>query len=151
MIDLFEYRDGMLFWKQARGKAKVGKRAGTVTKGGYRHIQYNRKIYKEHRLIWEMHNGPIPEGMYIDHINRNPSDNHIENLQLVTPGENNWNRGAKGYCLESASGKYMAEIWVDGKRHWLGRYDNESDARTAYLEAKEKHHDRIQIQRERTH
>ncbi|WP_077825984.1 HNH endonuclease signature motif containing protein [Escherichia coli] len=26
------------------------------------------KRYCVHRIIWEMHNGPIPEGYQIDHI-----------------------------------------------------------------------------------
>ena len=41
----------------------------------------------EHRLVWEAHHGPIPDGMAIHHVNGNNQDNRIENLQLVTPAE----------------------------------------------------------------
>ena len=35
-----------------------------------------------------MFNGTIPEGIYINHINCNPSDNRLENLELATPQQN---------------------------------------------------------------
>jgi len=39
-----------------------------------------------------MVNGPIPEGLFIDHINRVRFDNRINNLRLVTHSENMLNR-----------------------------------------------------------
>ena len=42
-----------------------------------------------HRFIWEAFNGPIPNGMTIDHISGDKTDNRLSNLQLLTPGENN--------------------------------------------------------------
>ena len=38
----------------------------------------------EHVLVWEQHNGPIPEGYQIHHIDGDKSNNSIENLQLVS-------------------------------------------------------------------
>lgn len=44
-----------------------------------------------HRVVWEAVNGKIPEGMEINHIDENKSNNSITNLSLVTPKENtNW-------------------------------------------------------------
>lgn len=40
-----------------------------------------------HRIVWEAFNGPIPEGYEIHHIDRNPLNNHIPNLQLVSKDE----------------------------------------------------------------
>lgn len=37
----------------------------------------------QHRLIWEIYRGPIPEGGVIHHKNGIPSDNRIENLELL--------------------------------------------------------------------
>lgn len=41
-----------------------------------------------HRFIWEWINGPIPSGLFINHINGVKSDNRVENLELVTSREN---------------------------------------------------------------
>ena len=41
-----------------------------------------------HRLVWTTFNGPIPEGLQINHLNENKSDNRLENLSLCTPKEN---------------------------------------------------------------
>lgn len=50
-----------------------------IDRDGY--ILVNGK--RQHRLIWEAHNGKIPDGMHIHHIDENKQNNAIENLQLV--------------------------------------------------------------------
>jgi hypothetical protein len=44
--------------------------------------------YMVHRIIWELHNGPLSEGDEIDHKDGNPSNNAITNLRKVTGGVN---------------------------------------------------------------
>ena len=39
-------------------------------------------------IVWRAFNGDIPEGMQIDHKNKDRKDNSLENLQLLTPSEN---------------------------------------------------------------
>lgn len=59
--------------------------------GYYRVILYLnsvRKIASVHRLLWTAFNGPIPEGLQINHLNENKADNRLENLSLCTPKEN---------------------------------------------------------------
>lgn len=36
-----------------------------------------------HRAVWTFHNGPIPKGFNIHHIDRDPSNNDLANLQLI--------------------------------------------------------------------
>ena len=52
------------------------------------------KHYKVHRLVWEAFNGPIPEGLQVNHINEVKTDNRLSNLNLMTCKENsNWGTG----------------------------------------------------------
>lgn len=48
-----------------------------------------RKTCFIHRLVWEAFNGPIPAGYQIDHKDNNPENNSLDNLQCITPSENN--------------------------------------------------------------
>lgn len=43
---------------------------------------------RRHRWAWEFANGPIPEGMIIDHLCRNRACYNVEHLRLVTHVEN---------------------------------------------------------------
>ena len=53
------------------------------------------KLYQHHRVVYESVTGhPIPEGMQVNHINEDKSDNRFENLNLMSPKENvNWGTG----------------------------------------------------------
>ena len=53
-----------------------------------------RKFYFVHRLVYEAFNGPIPEGLQVNHINEIKADNRLSNLNLMTAKENlNWGIG----------------------------------------------------------
>ena len=43
------------------------------------------------KVVYESFNGPVPEGMQVNHINELRTDNRVENLNILTPKENsNW-------------------------------------------------------------
>lgn len=69
-------------------RMKIGDVAGTEVTRGYWQVKVRSKRYVVSRVIWEMHKGKIPEGMLVDHIDRNTSNNSIENLRVVTPKVN---------------------------------------------------------------
>ncbi|MNR04854.1 hypothetical protein D3C85_1208470 [compost metagenome] len=71
-----------------------GKPTGRLSRRGYWEVGYMEFLYKVHRIIWEIHNGEIPEGMYIDHIDGNRSNNKICNLRLVSSKINSRNSKA---------------------------------------------------------
>ena len=50
-----------------------------------RYMKFNGKML--HNIIWEEHNGIIPDGFFIHHKNGDKKDNRIENLELTTRAE----------------------------------------------------------------
>lgn len=54
------------------------------TKRGYIAIHRNGARFYEHSLVWRLHNGTFDSKLKsIHHINGDPQDNRVENLQLV--------------------------------------------------------------------
>lgn len=52
---------------------------------------YEARLLGLHRIMWAWFHDEVPEGYVVDHINNkheNQEDYHLENLQLLTPGEN---------------------------------------------------------------
>ena len=141
---LFDYRDGNLYWKEYRSSsAQKGDLAGTVRNDGRCQIGINGKKYKAHRLIFLYHYGYLPK--FLDHIDRNPSNNSIDNLREATKSQNQWNRrsvesyngkltssGFKGVVFRKQSQKWQAQIQINGERKYLGIFDSEIDAAEAY-------------------
>ena len=84
-------------WQLIHKSGKTYLREGRILKRTINHNGYLRvgivKNKKQewffvHRLVWEAFNGPIPEGMQVNHINEIKTDNRLENLNLMTPKEN---------------------------------------------------------------
>jgi hypothetical protein len=90
--DIFEYKEGKLFWKINSGPNMVkGKMAGTsITTSGYHRLKYKGKKYLNHRIIFEMHNSYLPD--IIDHIDQNKLNNNIDNLRAANRSLNMLNR-----------------------------------------------------------
>lgn len=87
-----------------------------------------------------------PDGMFIDHINRNRLDNRKENLRVCNIAQNRYNSGPnkdtsskyKGvhYCKKRKL--YNSIITFEGKTYNLGSYYTEEEAAIAFnLKAKE--------------
>jgi hypothetical protein len=67
-----------------------------VDHGGYLRVslwnQGHETKCSVHRLVVQEFVAPIPEGMEVDHIDRNRTNNRVENLTIVSRGENERNK-----------------------------------------------------------
>jgi hypothetical protein len=124
----------------------IGPRGNLITRKtstGYVEISTkfkNKQLrLRTHQFGWYCVNKQCVE--QLDHINGVRDDNRISNIRAVTNQQNQWNRTkAKGYSWDKNRNKWKSNIRLNNKTIFLGRYDNEEDARQAYLDAKEKYH-----------
>lgn len=138
--DFFEYKDGEIYWKSRPARCcRVGEIAGGINSKGYRRVHIKRE-YAVHRVIWEMHNGPIPKGFQIDHIDRNPLNNKINNLRIASLGQNranikklNHKKGSKSWSKYKGVKKVKdGMFYCIVKRIYKGSFKTEIEAAMAY-------------------
>jgi hypothetical protein len=103
------------------GYVKTGRRVVVWDKQAGTNIRLNRLIMGE------------PEGMDVDHKNRNQIDNRRSNLRVCDRTHNNMNRLKKGYSLHSQNGTYSVEIKVGDKRIRKHGFKTEEDAKAARI------------------
>lgn len=140
--DLFDYHpDGYLISKVRRGRVKPGDiiRGHKTTRKDkeYLQIAVNGYGYQLSRVVYEMFNGPIPDGYYIE--NADNSCAKIEKLKLISKSECklksevNTTSGIKGVCWKKTRNKWVAQIEVNTIKHYLGYFDNINDAINARI------------------
>ena len=152
LLKLVEHKNGKLFWLP-RGVARIdkqfaGKEAGCVRPDGYLCIAWKGKHLLAHRAIWVIENGSIPNGMFIDHINRNRRDNRISNLRLCSVSQNNCNAKlrkdnsskVKGVCWDTQRNKWKARVTYQGQQYHAGFYSDLDKAALAVQEKRQKVH-----------
>lgn len=112
---------------------------------GYAIFSLNGKRIKRSHLVWEhFGNKPFKEGYVVDHIDNNPSNDNINNLQLITVRENVIKDIKKKSSLPTGvhrdGNSYRAYIGYlfDGVYYdnvYLGSFKNPSDASSCYHRA----------------
>ena len=93
----------------------AGDHAGYKDDKGYWVVGIGRTFVKISRIVWILANGQIPDGMFVDHKDGNPSNNILSNLQLVTNPENT--RAINKLPCTSTSG-FMGVSWRPEKQMW---------------------------------
>ena len=104
-----------------------------------------RRMIMMHRVVTD-----APADMEVDHEKHRPMaakvvDNrkanlrvctHIENTRNVRPQRNGTSR-FKGVTWNKGAGKWVAQIYIDGKKKYLGYFTDELEAARAYDAAAE--------------
>jgi hypothetical protein len=143
---IFEYKDGGLFWKITKKKIKAGSKVGALGSNGYLSTNIEKKRYLLHRLIFLFHNGYLPK--LIDHIDGNRFNNNINNLREANFSENICNAklykssksGLKNvYWLKNAN-KWAVRLNINKKRVFLGLFEDVELADLVAHEARDKYH-----------
>lgn len=85
------------------------------TKDGYLKVDLwkngNVKTFLVHCLVWEAFNGPIPEGMQVNHIDENKLNNRLDNLNLMSHKDNiNWGTRNKRVSVTLTNGKRSDKV-----------------------------------------
>ena len=147
--NIFDYVDGELFWKiHANNNVPKGSLAGTIRNDNYVGVYYLGKYYFAHKIIYEMFNGPLPDGLIVDHKDRNTLNNLKENLRAVTYSQNSMNKRGnkiatsdyKGVSWHKQKGKWVSAIKINGSHKHLGFFHEEYLAALAYDTAAKANH-----------
>lgn len=151
--ELLDYRPetGVFSWKVNRSNVKAGTVTGCKTVNGYLFIRLFKKCWLAHRLAWIYCYGHETLPPLIDHINGDKTDNRIDNLRpgtKVTNGQNrhgaqanNASSGLLGVAWLAHVEKFTAYINFDGRRKYLGLFEDKHEAHSAYLKAKRELHE----------
>lgn len=111
---------------------------------GYHKVSLNlgagQKSYAVHRLVAKLFVDRPADKYFVDHIDRDPSNNHYENLRWVTNSENQKNSnlradnksGLKGVSWHKVARKWAVHIRHNGKKTYLGLFTDPLEAAKAY-------------------
>ncbi len=146
VLKLFDYVEGRLRWKVTKSSmATMGTYAGSVNARGHVNVCVDNKMYAAHQIVFLMFHGYIPKE--IDHINRDKTDNRIENLRSCSSNQNKGNigllrsnrSGYRGVSFNTRRQKWHAQIKINGKQTYIGGFDCVIDAAKAYNKAAVEH------------
>ena len=79
-------KDGRIINVSKKCEIRLEKSGNYYRFSGYYNLK--GKHFLVHRAVWEAFNGEIPEGYDIDHIDGDPHNNCLSNLQAITHKEN---------------------------------------------------------------
>lgn len=119
-----------LLWTGSKNSRGYGKLA--IRRDG----EKPRFVYV-HRFSWEVHHGPIPNGVHIDHLCHNRScvnpkhlrlSDNITNHQNLKGARSDSRSGIRGAIWSEQKQKYLAVVYHNKKRLYLGTFATSEEA-----------------------
>lgn len=113
--------------------------------GNYYKVVLNGKSIRVHLLVWDAfgYDKRDSHKLLVDHKDENKLNNRIDNLQLLN-SRDNVNKSYKlknkyskyeGVTYHKYAKKWMASCRINGKKKYLGYFNNEEDAYKKYIES----------------
>ena len=132
-------------WNTRRGGTQAGDLRKEIIRYKLRRvwrIAINNRRYLSHRVVWKIVTGEEPPAT-LDHRDQDPTNNKWDNLRPATRSQQGMNKsrmannksGFRGVTLKKSTGKWSAQICVNGKTTHLGYYHSIRDAKAAYESA----------------
>lgn len=127
------------FWYKNEKQMKPSK-----DKDGYLQLALSKdglaKTVKVHQLVAEsfLNHKRCGFKLVINHIDFNKANNKVENLEIVTARENSNRKHIKssskyiGVTWDKNRNKWISQIYIENKKKFLGRFNNELEASKAY-------------------
>lgn len=149
ILDRFSYnpRNGKVYarYKYSNNSPEPNEEVGSLNGKGYLQVQVLGTKMELHRVCWVLMHGSFPDGV-IDHIDGDILNNSERNLRCVSQLDNTKNSSIRsdnkssvtGVCKPKKSGKWLAQISINGKQTHLGYFKHFQQAVAARKEAEER-------------
>lgn len=129
------------FWAKVHKTNDCWEWTSAVLKGGgYGQFGVDGRMLYAHRVAWEFANGPIPEGMELDHKCANRRCVRPDHLRVVTRSQNNQHRavlprnntsGMRGVSWDKDNNAWRVRVVLNGRPYCGGRHSTLEAANAA--------------------
>ena len=133
------------FWSKVERGEECWLWRGALMGGRYGNFYRDGRMQGAHRVAYELANGPIPDGMLVDHQCGNKQCVRPSHLRLATRKQNaehlhhlpvSNTSGALGVTWCKKTGRWRAQLNHNGRYLHVGRYDSVEEAAAAVADAR---------------
>lgn len=130
------------FWVKVEKTEGCWNWTGASTAGTYGTFWDGERDVKAHRFSWILTNGPVPDGMHLDHTCYNTLCVNPRHMRPVTQKQNNENRsgassrsksGVRGVYWDKSAEKWAAQVSHLYKKHYVGLFTDLQEAEAAVI------------------